>query len=460
MPDRISKRLVFLLGAVFAAEFTLACIYGLRVGGADEYFLRSALFFAVNVLITMLVLRVLPQVINLERLPVLSVAVVLKIAFSILVLFTYLLAHNSFFLNVTGDDHEYYHLAKMYSGDFSRFVYEESDNYAFPYASVALIVESYLGNVQIIRLLQLLSSCFTCVLFYRVLGNLGFESKIRNATILLFILAPAPTFYSMFIYKDTLVMLCISAFLVGFTDKRAGALAYGLMGAALLVGSYFRGFLAPVFVFLLLVNTWLARSDQQKTLARAIRASLLTAAVFVIFIFFFSGLVERTTLIFDLMEIRLTAKQEEFGGAVNLSLPRLLLTSVFAFNVVPPVFSDFATNWSNSEGFLAFSRSYNFAISIFMFAGIFWPVERNRKWLIFILSLSMLVLGMAFVGQTLSDRHKLMMYPFVYILVAFGIQRLNALKTFNYNVVTFIAASILLLVQYGYMELRLGQYGL
>ena len=50
---------------------------------------------------------------------------------------------SSFYLNQTGDDHEYLQLAKLYSNNFEGLLKNESNNYALPYASIVLFLNLF-----------------------------------------------------------------------------------------------------------------------------------------------------------------------------------------------------------------------------------------------------------------------------------------------------------------------------
>ena len=220
---------------------------------------------------------------------------------------------------------------------------------------------------------------------------------------------------------------------------------------------YLRPFIVPVLIVGIIIYELL--THKKLTVKNLFLITTTVSLIMISSVYIFNEYLLRSINIFDLFEYRLANKISEFNRNMDISFTKLFLSSIFSFVVPPMNLTDFGTPWTTSESLLSFSRSYNSFLSIFMFIGILYPLNKTKEWLTFIVMLFSIYIGMTLLGQTLSDRMKLIQYPFVFYFIAKGFERLKKCNDINCYLIICTLSTLILIIQIIFMNTRYSSYG-
>jgi hypothetical protein len=163
--------------------------------------------------------------------------------------------------------------------------------------------------------------------------------------------------------------------------------------------------------------------------------------------------------IFTFLDYRLASTSSNLSGSINVDFARSFLAALSSMLVMPPVFSDFNTPWSIQESAFVFGRMFNYFLFIIFCYGITDFKKINFVTISFLACIIAICIGMSLLGQFLSDRHKLILFPFGFYFIAKGVQRIGHLKPSSITISFLFFSVISLIVQFVFIELRISSHG-
>lgn len=454
--NNVIPRLKILFFTSIICQFIFAVLVSVYFGQVDQYFYQSLFnFFSSFVLIAFL-LFLSAELIKQKKFNPFQIALFFKLLIAINFIVIYLFLKGDLYLNNTGDDHTYINFGYAYKNNIAGFISNEWSSYAAPYGFFSVLTSTFLLDPNILRLIQFFVSIITAIYFYKFLRLQQFDEQISKIVFCLFVLTPAFTFFSIFVFKDTFILFCIVYILFQINRDTRNSIDY----IKILLCYSLIFFLRPSLMIILIAYHLLNTKVTPFTFVRYkifIRL-IFIATVLGILIFLWVNFLN-SSQVFSFLDYRLNQTTLNLTGDIRFDFLSSFLTALMSMIVMPPVFADFNTPWSIQESAYVFGRMFNYFLFIIFCFGITDYKRINFNSISIFVCIIAICLGMALLGQFLSDRHKLILLPFGFYFVAKGLQRIKHIKPSSMYIIFMFFSFISLFAQYIFIDARIISHG-
>ncbi|MFD2094759.1 hypothetical protein ACFSJ3_02100 [Corallincola platygyrae] len=435
-------------------QLTVALGFAIYANKFDLVFINNIILAFALFIFTMLPLVYANYNVSLKKI---LIAMILSKA--IIFLLVYFHSHHlseGFYLNyMVGDDRKYTDLALFYQSDFSMLLKNEKNYYGLPYAAVLTLFTKFFVWTDLFRFVQHILLLISVYYVYRFILNTLKDKFIAQLSAVIYAFNPMLNIFSTFLFKDTILVFLLSYFLFVASENKLSIYSLVSMGAIVIVAYYIRPFLIPVFLLGLILF-------KVKIRLNSFRAVMSLGTIFILVLglsYLLKDQLLRNLDLIALMDTRISNVTSILTSDIKVSFTQILVVAIFFLDLPPANFVNMETPWFSQEGLVTFPRAYNYALSIFMYIGIFFSLSRtnfNKNSFALLVLMFVMIVGMSLTGQVLSDRHKVMLYPLVMYFVAMGLKSSNAR---GYHILFGTVTTITVALQIYYSVLRFQSYG-